>query len=299
VYRALLGDFAARGGERYHLGEFCAGFSQDADGVEVRFVSGRVEHADLAVFADGVTSTARRRLFPTLRREYAGYVGWRGTLREDRATDETRRLLSDSLTYSVAPHTHVVVYPIPGMNGELDPGSRLFNFVWYRNVDDGPELHEMITDIRGVEAVVSLHPGSVQQRYVDEMRDAAGRLLAPAVAEVVARTEHPYLQIVTDTRSPRMADGRIAVIGDAAFTARPHPAAGSAKAAADAWTLFEHLQVADMDIAETLKAWEPGQLDLGNRLVDRAAAMGARSQVTNPWVPGDPDLLPGLYGPGR
>ncbi len=80
---------------------------------------------------------------------------------------------------------------------------------------------------------------------------------------------------------------------------RPHPAAGSAKAAADAWALHDHLRAHGGEIVESLKAWEPGQLELGGRLLERAAAMGARSQVTNTWTPGDPDLLPGLYGPGR
>jgi 2,6-dihydroxypyridine 3-monooxygenase len=296
VYRALLADF---GEKHYHLGEYCAGFSQDPDQVELRFVTGRVERADLVVFADGITSTARRRLYPTLDREYAGYVGWRGTLREDQVTDETHALLADSLTYSVAPNTHAVMYTIPGMNGELEDGKRLLNYVWYRNVADGPELQELTTDIRGFEAPVSLHPGAVQQRYIDEMKQAAPRQLAPAVAEVIVRTEQPYLQVVFDTRIPGMVDGRIAIIGDAAFGARPHAAAGSAKAAADAWALYEQLGAHDGGIAEALKLWEPGQLALGSRLIDRVSAMGARSQFTNTWIPGDPDLRFGLYGAGK
>jgi 2,6-dihydroxypyridine 3-monooxygenase len=296
VYRALLSDF---GDEHYHLGEFCSGFSQDADHVEVRFVTDRVERADLVVFADGITSTARRRLNPTLHREYSGYVGWRGTLREDRLTDQTRSLLADSLTYSVAPNTHAVMYTIPGVNGELEDGKRLLNYVWYRNVAEGPQLQELTTDIRGFEAPVSLHPGTVQQRYADEMRQAALAQLAPAISEVIVRTEQPYLQVVFDTRIPAMVDGRIAIIGDAAFAARPHAAAGSAKAAADAWALYSQLQTHDGGIAEALKLWEPGQLELGNQLIDRVSAMGARSQSSNTWIPGDPDLRFGLYGPGK
>jgi 2,6-dihydroxypyridine 3-monooxygenase len=295
VYRALLSDF---GNENYHLGEFCAGFSQDADQVELRFVSGRVERADLVVFADGITSTARRRMFPDLDRQYSGYVGWRGTLREDHVTRETYDLLTDSLTYSVAENTHCVMYTIPGMDGELEEGKRLLNYVWYRIVPAGPELHELTTDVRGFECPVSIHPGAVQQRYVDEMRATAEATLAPAVAEVVTRTEQPYVQVVFDTRIPGMADGRIAIIGDAAFAARPHAAAGTAKAADDAWRLYEHLGAGGGGIADALKRWEPGQLELGNQLIDRVAAMGSRSQFTNTWVPGDPDLRFGLYGPG-
>lgn len=295
VYRALLRDFGA---EHYHLGEFFAGFSQDTDRVELRFASGRRESADLVVFADGISSTARRRLFPDLARQYSGYVGWRGTVREDLVGDETRAILADALTYSLGPNTQAVLYTIPGMDGELEVGRRLLNYVWYRNVPDGPELHELTTDLRGFEAPVSLHPGAVQQRYIDEMKAAAVHDLAPAVAEVIVGTEQPYLQVVFDTRIPAMADGRIAIVGDAAFAARPHAAAGSAKAAADAWALYEHLGAHGDGIADALKLWEPGQLELGNRLVDRVSAMGVRSQFTNSWIPGDPDLRFGLYGPG-
>jgi len=60
-YRALLADF---GSEQYHLGEYAAGFSQTRDTVAVRFVSGRQVSADLVVFADGITSTARQRFDP-------------------------------------------------------------------------------------------------------------------------------------------------------------------------------------------------------------------------------------------
>ena len=263
VYRALLADFGQD--EHYHLGEFCAGFSQHADQVELRFVSGRVERADLVVFADGITATGGRRLFPELEREYSGYVGWRGTVREDQVTRETYDLLTDSLTYSLGDHTHAVMYTIPGMDGELEEGKRLLNYVWYRNVPAGPELQELTTDVRGFEAPVSIPPGAVQQRYVDEMQAAAPAQLAPAIAEVIQRTEQPYLQVVFDTRIPGMATGRIAIVGDGAFAAPPHAAAGTAKAADDAWKLYEHLSTADGDIPGALKRWEPGQLELGNQ----------------------------------
>ncbi|HWI23308.1 MAG TPA: divalent metal cation transporter, partial [Lysobacter sp.] len=57
----------------------------------------------------------------------------------------------------------------------------------YRNVAEGHELDELMTDKRGFLAGVSLHPGQVQDRFIDEMRTAAPELLAPAAAEVVLR----------------------------------------------------------------------------------------------------------------
>lgn len=293
-YRALLADF---GTEHYHYGEYACGFSQDDDKATVRFVSGRTETADLVVFADGITSAARERFDPDAKLTYSGYVGWRGTVALSALTEATRQTLHDSITYDVVPNSHITMYPIPGEEG-LDETHRLINYVWYRNVPEGPELSEMVIDKRGFSGSVSIHPGQVQDRYIDEMRRAAAELFAPAVAEVVVNTETPYLQVLSDVRSTRMALGRVALIGDAACASRPHAAAGTAKAAADAWTLATALAEATGDIPSALAKWEPAQLQLSDALLRRVVDMGERSQFSNTWDPRDPDLRFGLYGPG-
>ncbi|MGO4430420.1 monooxygenase, partial [Streptomyces sp. MCAF7] len=84
-----------------------------------------------------------------------------------------------------------------------------------------------------------------------------------------------------------------------ACAARPHAAAGTAKAAADAWALVGALREAAGDIGAALRTWEPVQLELSARLLERVVAMGERSQFSNTWKPGDPSLRFGLYGPGR
>ena len=63
--------------------------------------------------------------------------------------------------------------------------------------------------------------------------------------------------------------------------------------------VYEHLGTHDGGIVEALKSWEPGQLELGNWLIDRVSAMGARSQFTDTFILGDADLRFGLYGPGK
>lgn len=295
IYRALYEDFDP---QRYVLGEYAAGFSQDADGVEVRFVSGRVERAELVVFADGISSIGRQRLNPGGDPVYSGYVGWRGTLPESALSEESHRLLRDALAYSVGPNTHICMYPIPASQDALALRDRLMNYVWYRNVPEGPELDEMMIDKQGIPRPVSVHPGQVQDRYVAEMKEAVGDLLAPAAAELVRSTEQPYIQALYDIRSERAAVGRVALIGDASFASRPHAAAGSAKAAADAWALAEALEAGQGGIADVLAAWEPERLRLGNALVDRVTQMGERSQFAGTWFPGDKDLEFGLYGAG-
>lgn len=296
IYSALLSDFDL---ERYHLGEHVVGVDQDRDGVDLRFLNGRAERADLVVFADGISSTGRARLLPEVTSQYAGYLGWRGTVVESKVSRTTFELLDDSLSYALAPYSHINLYPIPGPHGELEIGARQLNYVWYRNAPAGPGLDEMLTDRRGLPCPVSVQPGMVQDRYLDELKDAARALLPPAIADLIVRTEQPFIQRVVDIEVPRMAFGRVALIGDAAFAARPHAAAGTAKAAADGWALGAALKAADGDVVAALESWEPGQLELGRNLISRVQRMGRRSQVDGSWTPGDPSLLFGLYGPGR
>ena len=95
-----------------------------------------------------------------------------------------------------------------------------------------------------------------------------------------------------------MGFGRVCLIGDAAWVVRPHAAAGTAKAAADGWALAEAI-AKDDDIPGALATWETGQLALGRQLLERTRRIGARSQLDCNWVPGDPELIFGLRGPGR
>jgi 2,6-dihydroxypyridine 3-monooxygenase len=294
IYGALLSDF---GTGSYHLGHTLSGLRLDAQTVQVQFEGGKAAEADLVVCADGISSTARRLLLPQVERRYAHYVGWRGAVPENTISTTAFDLLNDALTYSVGDRTHMIIYPIPGPNLELRPGRRSLNYVWYRNVSEGADLDDLLTGRSGARSDVSVPPGQVQERYVDELKHAAPQVLAPAAAEIVVATRHPYIQPIFDIKIPRMTFGRIALIGDAAFVARPHPAAGTAKAAEDAWTLASALEVNSPDIPGALLKWEVPQLELGSRLVDRAAQMGERSQSHNTWVPGDPNLGFGLHGP--
>lgn len=53
------------------------------------------------------------------------------------------------------------------------------------------------------------------------------------LADLVAATADPFVGTIYDLAVLQMAVGRVCLPGDAAFVARPHTAAGTAKAAAD------------------------------------------------------------------
>lgn len=296
VHRALLRLF---GTDRYRLGHEVVAFEVVDDTVRVRVADGSVTEVDLLVCADGVNSPARARLLPEVTPSYAGYVAWRGTLAERDLTPASFATLRDAITYQVLDHSHVLVYPIPGLDGSLAEGERLTNVVWYVNVSAGPELDALLTDRDGVRRTTTFPPGAVREDAVGAMRRTATAVLAPQIAEVVTGVEQPFVQVIHDIKVPRMAWHRVCLLGDAAFAVRPHAAASTAKAAADGWALAEELQACGGDVPTALARWERRQLDLGRRLLARARRIGDSSQFAGTFLPGDPQLIFGLYEPGR
>lgn len=301
VYRELR---TAYGDGRYELGHELVGFEQGsadegaASGgpVTLRFANGATHDCDLLVAADGIGSLARRQLLPAAAPAYAGYVAWRGMVPEAGLASEVAASLSEAITYYIDANSHILVYPIPNVAGSTEPGDRLINFVWYRNYLEGEDLDDLLTDTTGVRRELSVPPGAMATHHVAEARSAARRLPA-SIAAVVNATEELFVQTIYDIEVERMVFGRVCLLGDAAFAVRPHAAAGTAKAADDGWALAEALEHAP-DLDGALTTYESTQLALGRELLQRTRAIGARSQVTNTWVPGDPELIFGLHQPG-
>jgi 2,6-dihydroxypyridine 3-monooxygenase len=296
IYRSLLELFDPG---RYRLGHEVTGFSQAADSVRVTLAGGLAADAGLLVCADGVSSLARARLLPEIRPSYSGYVAWRGTVPERTLPAATRELFGDAITYQVLKDSHILVYPIPGPDGALTPGERLVNFVWYVNVAEGEELDELMTGRDGVRRAVSLPPGAARAAAVAALRHAAASELAAPIAAVVTDVAEPFVQVVYDIGVPRMAFGRVCLLGDAAFAVRPHAAAGTAKAAADGWALAAALTASGGDVPAALARWERDQLALGRDLLVRCREIGDSSQFGGTFRPGDRRLIFGLYGPGN
>ena len=296
IYRELLRLFDS---ERYHLAREMTSFRQLDEGVEITFADGSHDRCDLLVAADGINSLTRETLFPAARSHYSGYVAYRGTVPEGDLRPETFDELRDAITYQVIRDSHILVYPIPGPGGTVQPGTRLSNYVWYRNVDAGEAFDRLLAGRDGQPRKVSVPPGLLAEDAVEEFRATATRELAPAIAEVVTGAREPFVQAVYDIDVPAMTAGRVAILGDAAFAVRPHAAAGTAKAAADAWALADALDDARGDVPAALETWESAQLDLGRRLLERCREIGRRSQIDNRWDPSDPYLIFGLHEPGR
>ena len=295
LHRGLLGAIDP---DRYEMGVEVVDFDQVPSSVSVSLRDGASRRCDLLVAADGIGSTARRKLLPDVRPRYAGYVGWRGTVGPGDIQEETFERQHNAITYFVGRNTHILTYPIPDFDGSVEPLRRRINFVWYVNVAEGAPLSDLLTDIKGVPRDLTVGPGAVQARHVRALFEAATSTLPASLADVVTKSREPFVQVVFDVEVPRMAFGRVCLIGDAAFAIRPHAAAGTAKAAEDAWNLSAAVERARGDVVEALARWEGGQLALGRQVLERARDIGDRSQFQGTYEPGDPYLAFGLYEPG-
>src|SRR2546421_1463658 len=275
VYRVLRDAFPQ---QHYHRACGLRGFEQSATAVTAHIGERDTIECDLLVGADGLRSTVRQQCLPDLAPLYAGYVAWRALIPEAIFAAAIHRELFAYMTFCLPPGEQCLGYPVAGADNDLRPGHRRYNVVWYRPADETSELQRLLTDESGILHAISIPPPLIRREAIAQMRAAAERLLAPQFRAVVRMIAEPILQPIYDLETPRMAFGRVAIIGDAAFVARPHVAAGVAKAADDAAVMAAALDADDVEPA--LRRFEAQRLPVGRRIIERARHLGAYLQAT-------------------
>ncbi|MBN9406411.1 MAG: FAD binding domain-containing protein [Burkholderiales bacterium] len=264
--------------ERYHNGMKLSSLSQDNDSVTAVFENGTSVHADLLVGADGIRSTVRHMLLPEATPQYAGYIGWRGLVDESALSDRARAEAFPYFAFGLPPREQFIAYPVAGSSNSTAVGKRRFNFVWYRPADEATTLRDLLTDASGKVWSDGIPPPLIRAEVLNQARQAAREVLAPQFAEVVEKTENLFFQPIFDLESPQLAFGRVALLGDAAFVARPHCGMGVTKAGADARDLVRHLN-AHESIQAALQGYQGERSEFGRFIVGHARALGAYMQA--------------------
>jgi 2-polyprenyl-6-methoxyphenol hydroxylase-like FAD-dependent oxidoreductase len=270
LYDMLRGAFPSA---HYHSGKELVAVEECASGVAARFADGSSAEGDLLIGADGLRSKVRAQLLPEVNPLYVGYAAWRALVREEAIPPALHAEVFEHMAFCLPSGEHMLGYPVAGPNNDLRPGRRRYNLVWYRPAGDAA-LRRLMTDDAGNHHPLGIPPPLISRGVIGEMRESAEAVLAPQFRDLVRLVERPMLQAIYDIESPCMAFGRVAIIGDAAFVARPHVGAGVAKAAQDALALMRALE-AEPDIATALKRMEATQQPFGRRVIARARELGA------------------------
>ena len=263
--------------DRYRLARTCTSVENSADHCTLHFTDGDSTRADLVIGADGVGSIVRRALYPETEPAYAGYVAWRGVFPEDLAPLNVQQALEGRFTLYQGPDFHLLCYLIPGAKGELEPGKRRWNWVWYLNTDEHTELPQILTDREGRRHRAALEQERLQPRFRDELRERATATLPPVLADLVHATPAPFVLVIFDLLTPGMFQQRAILIGDSASLVRPHTAAGTAKASGDAVALAPCLQAHDFDWQHALPRWEAERRAVAERLRHHGWNLARRS----------------------
>ena len=228
--------------------------------------------ADVLIASDGIRSGIRQQLFPQLQPVYAGYVAWRGVCDEALLSDYTLKTLFDYFGFCVPTDEQIIGYPVAGSDKNTHRGHRAYNFVWYRPAQ-GDVLQSLLSDADGVHYPQGIPPHKVSWRELAKVREQARRLLAPQFAEILEKTPQPFLQPIFDVSSDKVVSGRVALMGDASFVARPHIGMGVAKAAQDAVAIADAIRTHGAN-AQALEAYAQARFAAGRSAVKRAQWLG-------------------------
>jgi len=275
LYALLYEAFPA---DRYHQGIAVRDVVQDERLVHVVSESGARFEGDLLIASDGIRSAVRSHVLPATIPQYAGYIAWRGVCDETSLSTRTLSTVFDHFGFGLPQGEQLIGYPVAGHGNATGRGQRRFNFVWYRPADQDGRLRMLMTDVDGQHHPLGIPPHKVSPHHVAEMRECAHRLLAPQFAEILDKTPQPFLQPIYDVASSRLAFDRIALMGDAAFVARPHVGMGVTKAAEDAMALSDAMRLREGTPAALID-FEAKRLIAGQNVVERGRRLGAYMQA--------------------
>lgn len=223
LHQLLLHALQAQGAVRLNLDQGIDGYSLQNDGVQVHLAAGLNLNADALIGADGLWSRVRAQLLGDMPARFSGHLAYRALLVQ---ADLPEALRSQQVTLWMGPHLHVVHYPV--RRGEL------LNVVAIVHGSAPDELSSWDHSANAVDLQRALGPVCAQ--------------LQDVIAAVPAWRLWPLCDRPPMHSAAQQAQGRVALLGDAAHPMRPYMAQGAGMAIEDADVLGRCLAMTGMDL---------------------------------------------------
>jgi salicylate hydroxylase len=264
------------------LGQAVQGWHETAKGVQVNTADGQSVQANALIGADGVWSAVRQQLLGDAPARFTGHLAYRALVAQ---ADLPAHLRSDEVTVWVGPRLHVVHYP----------------------VRSGQCLN-VVAIVHGAQpAQADAWDAAGHAQALMQAMGAVGADLHERLASVPAWRQWALHDRAPMAGAHEMAQGRVALLGDAAHPMRPYLAQGAGMAIEDAQVLGQCLSAETGNVAERLQAYAEQRWARNARVQARAIRNGRIFHATGPvaWVRNVSMRLmgervmdvPWLYGP--
>ena len=255
--QALLHAAALAAGVQVRLGQAVQGWRETAEGLQVNTTDGLSLQADALVGADGVWSAVRQQLLGDAPARFSGHVAYRALVAQ---ADLPVHLRSDEVTVWMGPRLHVVHYP----------------------VRSGQWLN-LVAIVQGEQpAQADVWDGAAHTQALMQAMGSVGTDLHERLATVPAWRQWALHDRAPVNAASQMAQGRVALLGDAAHPMRPYLAQGAGMAIEDAQALAQCLSAEAGSVTAKLQAYAEQRWARNARVQARAIRNGRIFHATGP-----------------
>jgi salicylate hydroxylase len=247
--QSLLHRAAQGAGVDMRLGQTVQGWQGSEAALQVNTAEGLSLQASALIGADGIWSAVRQQLLGDAPARFTGHLAYRALVAQ---ADWPAHLRSDQVTVWMGPRLHVVHYPV--RSGQ-----------WLN-------LVAIVHGVKPDQAQDWDQAGHTQALM--QAMGAVGRDLHERLASVPAWRQWALHDRAPVSAASQMAQGRVALLGDAAHPMRPYLAQGAGMAIEDAQALAQCLRVGNATVAEQLQAYAEQRWARNARVQARAIRNG-------------------------
>jgi len=255
--QGLLHRAAQSAGVDLRLGQSVQGWQGSEATLQVNTVEGLSLQASALIGADGVWSAVRQKLLGDAPARFTGHLAYRALMAQ---ADLPAHLRSDQVTVWMGPRLHLVHYPV--CSGQ-----------WLN----------LVAIVHGAKPEQSQDWDQAgQTQALMQAMGAVGRDLHERLASVPAWRQWALHDRAPVSAPGQMAQGRVALLGDAAHPMRPYLAQGAGMAIEDAQVLAQCLSAGSVPVTQQLQAYAEQRWARNARVQARAIRNGRIFHATGP-----------------